>query len=639
MIIVTAGHVDHGKTHLLHALTGTNTARLPEEQKRGLTIDLGYAFMPYQDQNNHRQTLGFIDVPGHEKFLSNMLAGVGTAHHALFIVAADEGLMAQSYEHLTILRLLNMDSLTVVITKSDLVDPTTLQLRINQVENALAMQNITQWHTFTCSAITGEGIDDLKQHLVTMANTEQQKQVVGKGFRLAIDRAFSVKGAGLVVTGTALNGQVKVGDTLYYVTHNPHHGGVESEPIKVRGLHAQGQEALTAQADQRIALNISGNIDKNQVSRGDWLVAIKPEQTVKRITATIQVHQPIKHWQSVQCFHAASHTMAKVALLEQESAIAGETVLAELQFEQPLALCEQDKLLLRDPAQKHNLASAVAIDLAPPNRGKRKPERIAYLQKRSTLQQPAAILKHRLHHHPVDSRTFAWQHQIHSAHLTQLLPQDETIQQAGPYLFSANYQCQLQQQIVTQLERFHQKSCDEIGVGKARLYRMSALNQPQDIFEQVLAQLLLNGEISNTRGWLHLANHQLNLTEQEQQLWLAIEARMNQDLNPHWVRDLATEFDLAEENIRQLSYKLAQLGYLSAIVKDRYCTYQQLHTMADLTREHIAQYEKVETAEFRTLTQLGRKVAIQILEYFDRIGFTKRKFNYRQLRDSELLKD
>lgn len=192
---------------------------------------------------------------------------------------------------------------------------------------------------------------------------------------------------------------------------------------------------------------------------------------------------------------------------------------------------------------------------------------------------------------------------------------------------------------MTQLERFHQKSCDEIGVGKARLYRMSALNQPQDIFEQVLAQLLLNGEVSNTRGWLHLANHQLTLTEQEQQLWLAIEARMNQDLNPHWVRDLATEFDLAEENIRQLSYKLAQLGYLSAIVKDRYCTYQQLHTMADLTREHIAQYEKVETAEFRTLTQLGRKVAIQILEYFDRIGFTKRKFNYRQLRDSELLKD
>lgn len=407
----------------------------------------------------------------------------------------------------------------------------------------------------------------------------------------------------------------------------------------MRGLHAQGQEALTAQADQRIALNISGNIDKNQVSRGDWLVAIKPEQTVKRITATIQVHQPIKHWQSVQCFHAASHTMAKVALLEQESAIAGETVLAELQFEQPLALCEQDKLLLRDPAQKHNLASAVAIDLAPPNRGKRKPERIAYLQKRSTLQQPEAILKHLLHHHPVDSRTFAWQHQIHSAQLTQLLPQDETIQQAGPYLFSANYQCQLQQQIVTQLERFHQKSCDEIGVGKARLYRMSALNQPQDIFEQVLAQLLLNGEVSNTRGWLHLANHQLTLTEQEQQLWLAIEARMNQDLNPHWVRDLATEFDLAEENIRQLSYKLAQLGYISAIVKDRYCTYQQLHTMADLTREHIAQYEKVETAEFRTLTQLGRKVAIQILEYFDRIGFTKRKFNYRQLRDSELLKD
>ena len=258
MIIATAGHVDHGKTKLLHALTGINADRLPEEQQRGLTIDLGYAFMAYHSpKSNQQQRLGFIDVPGHEKFLSNMLAGVGTAHHAMLIVAGDEGMMPQSYEHLTILRLLAMDSLTVVITKSDLTSVEQQQQLEATLSQLLFQYGFTQATIFHCSAHTNDGINALKQHLIELADNEQQHDNT-LNFKLAIDRAFHVKGSGLVVTGTALNGQINVGDSLCLVSHNQLKKG-RSQPqiVRIKSIHAQGQATESATANQRVALNIS----------------------------------------------------------------------------------------------------------------------------------------------------------------------------------------------------------------------------------------------------------------------------------------------------------------------------------------------------------------------------------------------
>ncbi|WP_236690690.1 SelB domain-containing protein [Photobacterium angustum] len=192
--------------------------------------------------------------------------------------------------------------------------------------------------------------------------------------------------------------------------------------------------------------------------------------------------------------------------------------------------------------------------------------------------------------------------------------------------------------MIEKLALYHQQENDHIGLGKDRLYRIAALNQPAAIFNDLLAQLLAQQSIINTRGWLHLASHQLQLTELEQKSWQRIAQIMQQNSTPWWVRDLANECDLDEEELRALSYKLAQLGYISAIVKDRYVSHDYLISIANRVRAHIGHHQKLETAEFRTISQLGRKVAIQILEYFDKIGFTKRKFNYRELRDEGLLK-
>lgn len=640
MIIATAGHVDHGKTKLLHALTGINADRLPEEQQRGLTIDLGYAFMAYHSpKSNQQQRLGFIDVPGHEKFLSNMLAGVGTAHHAMLIVAGDEGMMPQSYEHLTILRLLAMDSLTVVITKSDLTSVEQQQQLEATLSQLLFQYGFTQATIFHCSAHTNDGINALKQHLIELADNEQQHDNT-LNFKLAIDRAFHVKGSGLVVTGTALNGQINVGDSLCLVSHNQLKKG-RSQPqiVRIKSIHAQGQATESATANQRVALNISGDIDKASLNRGDWLLHTAPTTIIKRITVKLTANHLIKHWQNIQVFHAATHTTGRIALLEDKQLALGETALAEITLDTPLCLTEQDRLLLRDPAQKINLGSAIVIDLLPPNRGKRTSQRLDYLNQRASLNSLNDIIAFKLQHAPQSRQQLLEQHQCHTEVISQLLASNTAIEQYGDYLCFDSYLQALQQHIIATLEQYHQQAQDTLGVGKDRLYRMTALNQPQVIFNAIINQLLNQQLLANTRGWLHLAAHQLQLTQPELQCWHQIEQLMTTDPQPWWIRDLASAMGENEESLRKLGYKLAQLSYVAAIVKDRYVTHQYLVKMATEVRQHTAQYQKLETAEFRNISQLGRKVAIQLLEYFDKIGFTKRKFNYRELKDQDLLQD
>lgn len=251
MIIATVGHVDHGKTTLLQAITGVNADRLPEEKKRGMTIDLGYAYWPQPDG----RVPGFIDVPGHEKFLSNMLAGVGGIDHALLVVACDDGVMAQTREHLAILQLTGNPMLTVALTKADRVDEARVDEVERQVKEVLREYGFAEAKLFITAATEGRGMDALREHLLQLPEREHASQ---HSFRLAIDRAFTVKGAGLVVTGTALSGEVKVGDSLWLTGVN--------KPMRVRALHAQNQPTETANAGQRIALNIAGDAEKSRLT-------------------------------------------------------------------------------------------------------------------------------------------------------------------------------------------------------------------------------------------------------------------------------------------------------------------------------------------------------------------------------------
>ncbi|MCE9937656.1 MULTISPECIES: selenocysteine-specific translation elongation factor [Serratia] len=610
MIIATAGHVDHGKTTLLQAISGINADRLPEEKRRGMTIDLGYAYWPQPDG----RVLGFIDVPGHEKFLANMLAGVGGIDHALLVVACDDGVMAQTREHLAILRLSGRPALTVALTKADRVDETRVEEVRQQLDEELTRQGWQQAPVFVTAAPQSQGIDALRAHLLALRPDEH---AVTRRFRLAVDRAFSVKGAGLVVTGTALGGQVAVGDTLWLT-------GADA-PVRVRGLHAQNQPVEQAQAGQRIALNISGDVSKDQVARGDWLLAQKPPIAAERILVALDKDLPIKHWQPLHLHHAASHITGRVSLLSDG--------LAELILDRPLWLAENDRLVLRDIGARQTLGGARVLSLTTPKRGKRQPEYLAWLAALAQADDDCQVLALHLPKGALDLAAFAWARQLTEKPLAKLLASHELLIAGDRALAQENAQLD-QQRLLQVLAEYHQQHADQLGLGRARLRRMAVPQLSEALAFMMIDRLLAAGLLSNTRGWLHLPEHGLAFSAEEQILWARIEPLFGDEA--WWVRDLAAELGEDEAWVRTTLRKAAQLGHVTAVVVDRYYLSQRIEQFAALIRELDETQGSANAADFRDRLGVGRKLAIQVLEFFDRSGFTRRKGNQHLLRDSGL---
>ncbi|MEH3480760.1 selenocysteine-specific translation elongation factor [Enterobacter cloacae] len=610
MIIATAGHVDHGKTTLLQAITGVNADRLPEEKKRGMTIDLGYAYWPQPDG----RVLGFIDVPGHEKFLSNMLAGVGGIDHALLVVACDDGVMAQTREHLAILQLTGNPQLTVALTKADRVDATRIHEVREAVQATLREYGFTDAALFETVATEGRGIDALRHHLQQLSSREHASH---HRFRLAIDRAFTVKGAGLVVTGTALSGEVKVGDTVWLTGVN--------KPMRVRGLHAQNQPVEHAHAGQRIALNIAGDAEKAQLNRGDWLLSEAPPEPSERVIVSLQTHIPLSQWQPLHIHHAASHITGRVSLLEND--------LAELVFDTPLWLADNDRLVLRDISARETLAGARVVTLNPPRRGKRKPEYLQWLSALAQASNDKAALEVHLERGAVNLTDFAWARQLSNEGLLPLTRQPGFIQ-AGNNLLNAPVAACWQRKVLNTLATYHEQHQDEPGPGRERLRRMALPMEDDALVLLLIENMRESGVIKSHHGWLHLPDHKAGFTAEQEAIWQKAAPLFGDE--PWWVRDLARETNTDEQVMRQVLRHAAQQGLIVAIVKDRYYRNDRIVAFASLIRELDQARGSTCAADFRDRLNVGRKLAIQILEYFNRIGFTRRRGNDHLLRDSLL---
>lgn len=612
MIIATAGHVDHGKTTLLQALTGVNADRLPEEKKRGMTIDLGYAYWPQPDG----RVIGFIDVPGHEKFLTNMLAGVGGIDHALLVVACDDGVMPQTREHLAILHLTGKPAVTVALTKADRVGEARIEEVREAVQEMLGEAGWQEAKIFVTAAAAKAGIAELREHLQHIPERTHPRQ---HRFRLATDRAFTVKGAGLVVTGTALSGEVKVGDTLWLT-------GVD-KPMRVRGLHAQNQPTDTAFAGQRIALNISGDAEKADISRGDWLLAEKPLQPVERVIVGLQVQAPLQQWQPLHIHHAASHITGRISLLEGN--------LAELVLDVPLWLADNDRLVLRDIAARNTLAGARAILLHAPRRGKRQAPYLAWLHQLEQAQDDRQMLEALLQRGTVSLSAFAWARQLSSGGLEALLAKPGYMQ-AGDNLLNLDVAARWQQKLLDTLARYHQQHDDQPGPGRERLRRMALPGEDEPLGLALIEKMRREGAIVSRQGWLHLPDHNPGFSAEQQALWEKIDSLFGDE--PWWVRDLAAKVKQDEQRVRQLLRFAARLGLVTAILKDRYYRNDRIQAFADLIRELDQTQGAASAADFRDRLGTGRKLAVQILEYFDRTGFTRRRGNDHILRDKALFR-
>ncbi|MFC0308680.1 selenocysteine-specific translation elongation factor [Gallibacterium trehalosifermentans] len=612
MIIVTAGHVDHGKTALLAALTGTNADRLPEEKKRGMTIDLGYAYLPLNGR-----TLGFIDVPGHQKFLANMLAGLGGIEHALLVVSAEEGIKPQTTEHLQILQLLKFRQIMVVITKADRATDAQITKLIEEIKQRYPFLHRQDF--FITSAQTGQGIDVLKAHLAQLSS---ETTLAEKPFRYAIDRIFTLKGIGVVVTGTAVAGKVAVGDTLYLTN---------GEKVRVKRIHAQNSESEQGVAGERLALNLAG-VDKSDISRGDWLSELAPDFACERFTVLLHPCQPLKETTQVHLYHYASHVTAKVSVLNAKQAVENQPYFAEIVLDTPLHLALGDKLILRSGDDQHTLAGAQVLEIASPKRYKRSETRLSYLHALSQASEMAMRVQVMLEKQAIFVPPLLWAEQCYPADVNALQPR-LACEQVGDYLFNRTYKQTMQARILAKITEFHAEHHDQMGVTKARLYRMAVLDAPQSLMFALIDELIAQQQLAQTRGWIHAPSHRIAFDDDELHLWAQVEPLFKATNQALWVRDIAQQLAVEESAMRNLLYKAGKLGYLVPIVKDRFLLDEQMREFAHDIHAFIQENGAISVNQLRDHLQYGRKLTVQLIEYFDRSGFLRRKGNVHLLRD------
>ncbi len=368
IIIGTAGHVDHGKTTLIKALSGIDTDRLEEEKKRGITIELGFAHIP----NDAGYNIGVIDVPGHEKFIKHMLAGIGGIDFVLFVVAADEGIMPQTREHFEILQSLGINDGIIAVTKKDMVDDEWLEMLLEDVTDYFKGSFLEGKPMFTVSAATGEGIDELKEAIIAKCDRENKRREEKELFRLPVDRVFTMQGFGTVVTGTLMDGNVHTGDDVMIYP--------EGIKAKVRGIQTYGRETESALAGQRTAINLSG-ISKDDIDRGD-IVAYKEAVTVTSMLDTeisifSSTDRIILNNSRVHLYCGSDEVLCKVILLDRDAAAAGDTCYAQLRLEEPMAVRRGDRFIIRFYSPIITVGGGRIIDASPSKHKRNKPEVLA----------------------------------------------------------------------------------------------------------------------------------------------------------------------------------------------------------------------------------------------------------------------
>ena len=635
MIIGTAGHIDHGKTTLVRALTGTNTDRLKQEQERGITIELGYAYLPLPDG----QVLGIIDVPGHEKFIHTMAAGAVGIDHALLVVAADDGVMPQTLEHVQILQLLGIRSASVAITKADCVPPERIAQVQEEVRAILSVTAMAEAPLFATAAAQPDdpGTWALRQHLLAQAQHHAARSSTGL-FRLAVDRAFSLTGQGTIVTGTVFGGQVSVGDSL------THSGSGRS--VRVRSLHAQNRASPSGSAGQRVALNLAG-LHPQDIARGDWLA--QPELLSASTRLDVRLHwlaenTPLTGWTAVHLHLGTQHCTGHVLPLGDPSAgplQPGHEGYAQLVLDAPVFALPGDRVIVRNAQASRTLGGAMVLDPDAPARKRRSPQRQATWQ----------ALEHWLAAGDTGPLLAQARFGLPLSHLQRLcgqhqppvpeglqripLPQGDTL-----LLHPDNWQA-LQTQLLAALAQFHQQQPDEPGAHNARLQRMvwpgaaHTGSQHQALWQALVAQLSATDQLQAEGAWLRLPSHRVQLTEQETALAEQLLPRIAAGrFDPPWVRDLAQDTGQKEELVRQLLRKLARQGVLFQVVKDLFYAQEHMNALAALITELATQNAQgqVIARDFRDATGLGRKRAIQIMECFNRLGLTRRVGDAHTLR-------
>ena len=636
MIVGTAGHIDHGKTALVRALTGVDTDRLKEEKARGITIDLGFAYLPTPDG----KTLGFVDVPGHEKFVHNMLAGAGGIDFVLLAVAADDGIMPQTREHLAIVDLLAVSRGIVALTKVDLVAVERRQAVIVEIAQMLGTTRLAASEILPVSTVSGEGLDTLRTRLLAAARVAETRTAKGR-FRLAVDRSFSLVGVGTVVTGTVLSGVVAVDD---HVRISP-----SGMLARVRSIHAQNRPTDRGQAGERCALNLVGDgIAKDTIRRGDMVLDPDLHAPTDRIDASLRVlaceSNPIMQWMPVRLHHSAAELGARVVLLGDGPIAPGGQGRIQLVLERPVAAAVGDRFVVRDTSAQRTIGGGCFLDLRAPARKRRTPQRIAQLDAclNDDCERALAALSECAPGY-VDLAAFARDRALRAEEVAcfakRLNLVSITLQRSVVALSPERWN-ELKRGILERLAAFHADNPDLPGSGLERLRLQLEPRLPAPAFASALQVLAKAKQIALDGAWIRLPDHEVRLTSSEQSLWLDVEPLIagKERFRPPRVRDIAGMIDRSEGDIRGLLKLLGRLGKVDEVAHDHFFLRSAVTEMVEIAADLAAKAPdgQFTAAQFRDRLENGRKVAIQILEFFDRHGITLRRGDLRRINKPRL---
>ena len=624
MLIATAGHVDHGKTVLVKALTGVDTDRLPEEKARGLSIDLGFAYHTRPDG----AVLGFVDVPGHERFIRNMLAGVAAIDYALLIVAADDGPMPQTREHLAILDLLGVDAGAVVITKIDLVDDAQAAAVTGRVETLVEGTGLAGAPVFPVSALSGAGMPALREHLARLAAERRAARVrTGARFRLAVDRCFTVRGAGVVVTGAVFSGEVAAGDRLALAP--------AGTAVRVRSIHAQSRPAERGTLGERCAVNLAGTeLGRIDIRRGDWLTGEPAPAASHRFDAELRVlageDRALAHWTPVHVHAGAASLTGRVAVLEGRSIAPGARGLVQLVVDQPFVGVRGDRFILRDQSARRTVAGGAVLDPAGAVRGRARPERVAALRAMAASDPDSALaglLATSVNGVDLDHFADAWN--LRAGESEALFERAEIEAVALPRGRTAGFARgdwhALLEGMLAAVRRTHEEAPERAGAESAEL--ASGTGRSREVAAAAVGSLVRDGRLVREGRHLRLPEHEPRLSPRDAALWSKVSHHLGEDaVKPPVLAELAGTLGVDRSLLALFLGRSAGRGLLVKVAPNRFFHPGAVRRLAEVAERLAAEAAdgRFDARTFRDTSGIGRNLTIQVLEYFDGAGLTRR---------------
>ncbi|MGM0454262.1 MAG: selenocysteine-specific translation elongation factor [Thermodesulfobacteriota bacterium] len=631
IILGTAGHIDHGKTSLIKAISGQDTDRLKEEKRRGITIELGFASIDLPSGLH----IGVVDVPGHEKFVKNMVAGATGIDVVVMIIAADEGVMPQTREHMEICSLLGIHYGFVVLTKVDLVDEEWLELVMEDVHDFIEATFLENSPVIPASAMTGQGLEEMINTLDQYCSALPERPASGL-FRLPIDRVFSMKGFGTVITGTLISGSIATGEQIMVYP--------SKITSKVRGLQVHDQNVSESEAGLRTAINFQG-IDRQTVNRGDVLA--RPDTLINSYMLDVELHllesneRPIKNRERVRCHIGTSQLPCHIVLIDREALEPGDSAIVQIRLETPVACMRDDRYVIRSYSPVRTLGGGAILNPVPPKHKRFRPETIERLEQLKNPD-PETLLSLHIEYAEYNELSFAnlkvlanLSDKALNAALQKMLSNRIIIQTDRTerrYIHRRTFD-KFQSAVEDILTRYHQNNPLKAGMPKGELRSKFPRIETPRLFNHFINMMIKAGTIEQTEDSIRMAGHEVTLQTDETDLKESILATYKKyGLQPPTIKDLCRILNTDDRQTRNVLMHLVNEGQL---VKAKEDLFFHADAVADLKRRLIAFFRETEdlsTAQFKELTQTSRKYTIPLLEYLDGENFTIRVGDVRKLR-------